>query len=318
MSNATDNLTKEKIQQLIAAVGVESEEDTKHNIDAFDYNWKQSHFFSKDQLGKLGSFTGNVAQACDKKFTQLYQSDFEVTIISTTQHFASEFAADGSDQSDYYLSFGIKDQAFGLVGLPVKTATLWATQLLGDTKSTEESDRGLSQLEQSLLFDIASGIIGALSDSYDNYELQPDGDIVNGQMPVEFEDTEEVCKITFSVKKVDSEESSEAYFLILCDKLQTVVGEKVETGEELSAQDISKAMLNHVHITPVSVTAQLASTIFTFEEIVGLHVDDILLLDKNVNEPTELLLDGQTIFRGRPAKSKGNHAVVITELCNTK
>ena len=77
-------------------------------------------------------------------------------------------------------------------------------------------------------------------------------------------------------------------------------------------------MLDHVHKTPVSITAQLASAKLTFEEIMSLQVNDVLLLDKSVNEPAELIVEKQTIFRGQPAKSDGNHAVVITELCDTK
>ena len=77
-------------------------------------------------------------------------------------------------------------------------------------------------------------------------------------------------------------------------------------------------MLSHVHNTTVSVTAQLASAMLTFEEILSLQTDDILVLDKSVNEPVELIVKGQAILRGRPAKSGGKHAVVITEFCTTK
>jgi len=48
-------------------------------------------------------------------------------------------------------------------------------------------------------------------------------------------------------------------------------------------------------------------------------VGDILLLDKKVNESIELVVSGQIAFRGRPAKSAGKHAVVITGLsCDTE
>ncbi len=51
----------------------------------------------------------------------------------------------------------------------------------------------------------------------------------------------------------------------------------------------------------------------------SLEVGDILLLGKKVNESIELIVSGRTAFRGRPAKSAGKHAVVITELsCDTE
>ena len=63
----------------------------------------------------------------------------------------------------------------------------------------------------------------------------------------------------------------------------------------------------------------MASTMLTLEEIISLEVGDILLLDKKVNESIELVISGQTAFRGWPAKSAGKHAVLITELpCDTE
>ena len=319
MSSAADSLTKDKIQQLLAAVGVESEEDTRHNMDALEYNWREPHFLSKDQLGRLDSFAQEVAQNCTEKFTQLYHSDFNVTITLATQHFANELIASNHSPGDCYLAFNSDpDQPFGLVGIPYQTAIVWATQLLGDTKSAENADRELSQLEESLLFDIACGVVKAFSDSCDNYDLHPGSEIVGDQMPLELDGTEELCKIAFSVENIDLEKSSEAYFLVLCDKLRPVVGQEVQTSEDFSAQDISKAMLSHIQDIPVSITAQLAHALSSFQEIMSLQVGDILLLDKRVNEPIELIAEGKTILRGRPARSDGKHAVVITELCNTK
>ncbi len=320
MSNtAIRNLGREKIQQILTSVGVESEEDTKHNIDAVEYNWHQPHCFSSNQLKKLDLFMEKTAQCCAVKFGQLYHSDFNATIVSTTQHFANELMDSARNLSDYYLAFGPnQDQISGIVGIPSQTAIYWTTQLLGDTNSEENSDRDLSQLEKSLLFDITSDIIEALSDSQDIYELQPADEIAGDQIPIEFEGTEELCKITFSIKNADLGNPYEAYFLIFCDELETIIGQKVETSEDISAQDISKVMLDYVQKALFFVTAQLGSTVLTFEEIMSLQVNDILLLDKMVDEPAELIVEGQTLFRGRPAKSSGKHAVVITELCNTK
>ena len=42
-------------------------------------------------------------------------------------------------------------------------------------------------------------------------------------------------------------------------------------------------------------------------------------IDKRIEEPVELIVNGRTVLRGRPAKSAGKYAVVITELsCDTE
>ena len=318
MSNtATQNLSRQKIQQLLASVGSQKTDDSD-KIEAVDYNWHEPHYFNSNQIEELNNFTEKVAQNCTEKFTQLYNSDFNVEITSTTQHFSDNFTDSDNIQSDYYLAFGTEKQIFGLVTMPNQTATIWATQLLGDTKSEEDADKMLSQLEQSLLFDIASGIIEALSDAHDNYDLLPIGNIAAGQLPIELEGTEELCKITFSTRKPDAEEASEAYLLIFCDKLQTLVGQKAQTSENITSETIEKAMFGHVQNIPVSATCQLSRVMVNLEDIMSLQVDDIILLDKGVNEPLEIIVEGKKYLRGLPGKTGGKYAVQITELCNTK
>ncbi|MFA5239042.1 MAG: FliM/FliN family flagellar motor switch protein [Phycisphaerae bacterium] len=308
-------MSREKIQQILASIGSQKV-DQSDKIEAAEYNWHQPHCFSSKQLQRLDNFTEKVAQNCTKEFARLYNSDFNVAITLTTQHFADELIASNSNQGDYYLAFSSDpDHSFGLVGVPGKTAIAWATQLLGETYSEEDSDRDLSQLEESLLFDIACGIVKAFSDSCENYDLQPGSEIVRGQIPIKLDGTEEFCKITFNVEGTGSESSFEAYFLILCNKLKPIVGRNVQANEDLSSKIIAKAMLDHVHKLPVSITARLASVVLTFEEIMSLQADDILLLDKSVKEPAELTIERQTIFRGQLVKSDDHYAMLITELC---
>ena len=315
MSRAANNLSKEKIQQLLTAVGSGPKEDTT-GIEATEYNWNKPHCFDRKQLNKLDNFTKKVAKAMTVKFVDFCHSQFDVTIVSTKQHFAAELVdqAIESGQDDYYLAFGT-DQSHpcGLISIPTKTAFIWATQLLGDPESEEEdSGRDLSLLEESLLLDLFSALIEVFSQKI--WDFQPAGNIVRRLLPLELKGTEELCKITFDVKKTDQEKSSEAYFLILCSELETVVGKAEQTVGRFSAEDISKAILGHIQQMPVCITAQLASMVLTLEEIMTLEVGDILLLDKKVDEPIELITSGRTALLGRPAKLAGKHAMVITEL----
>ena len=99
--------------------------------------------------------------------------------------------------------------------------------------------------------------------------------------------------------------------------MKAVTEQNVKAGANLSAKDIAKAMLSHVGKVPVTVTAKLASTEINFEEITNLSIDDILMLDKKLSVPVDLIIEGRTLFRGWLAKSDGRQAVVITELCGT-
>jgi len=346
-SLSVDNLSRDKIRQLLCAIGSTPTEDTAQ-IEATDYDWHQPHYFSSSQLKKLNSFTKTVAAAIAEKFAELYHGDFNVTITSITQHFAGDLLDEisNSEQNDYYLGFGPEQrELYGLVGVPSQTAVAWGRELLGDagpekdaeaSASPESSPKRLSQFEESLLLDIASATVQSLSmclySDSPEYNLQPSSRLIKGRPPIEPPSIEEICKIVFGIAKADtaprlrgdksataeagdkSTVAEEAYLLLPCRVLVPVVGKSREADQNLTAQDISKAMFNHVYQMPVSVEAQLAQATLTFEQLMSLRPCDVLLLDKAIDEPVELIVDGRTIFRGQPAKSAGQHAVVITEL----
>ena len=91
-----------------------------------------------------------------------------------------------------------------------------------------------------------------------------------------------------------------------------MVGRSFRNAGEFSSNEVSRAILDHVQEMKVSVAAQLDSTTLTFEEIMNLQVNDMLLLDKTVDEPIDLIVDGQKLYTGRPAKSAGRYAVTIS------
>ena len=315
-SRVANNLSREKLQQLLAAVGIESQEDTKQNIEAFDYNWNQPHYFSREQSKKLKDFAEKAAAAMADKLALLCQADFDVTITSTSQHFADEFLNPSSDseQSDYYLAFGAdKDNPCGLVGLPLETAVVLVTQLLGQDKSEEDSEKKLSELEESLLLDIVSRFVEAISESCANLGFRTADKVVNEQFPLELEGPEELFKIDFDVNTADSESGSKAYFLILCDELAPVAGKTIQAAEAFSQADISEVILEHLQQMHVSVMAQLGSVVLTFEQVLNLGVDDVLMLDKKVDEPVKLVVEELELFQALPVKSAGQYALLITE-----
>jgi len=312
--SVTNSLSSEKIQQLLKAVGSEPMEDITQ-VEATEYNWYEPHYFNSEQLVKLGYFTEAVAVAMAQKFSKFCRSEFNVTVASTTQYYVHEFLSRLSDneQRDYYMPFGTnEEQMCGLIGIHQQEALNWAIQLLGDSESDKDPDRDLSQLEESLLLDLLSALVEIFSGLDESFDVHSARSIVKGQWPLEMEGTEELCKISFNVKKTDLEKSFEIYFLILCSELGPVAGKTVGDSDGFSAEDVSKMILGHLQEIPVLITGRLASTLLPFEEIMGLQVDDILLLDKRVDQPTELIVGGRTVYYGYPAKSEGKYAVTIT------
>ena len=310
----TENLSKEKMQQLLAAVGSRPSDDSKQ-ISASEYNWHEPHYFTREQLSKLDDFTQRMCKTLSAKFSTLCPGEFNVEINEASQHFADNLLAEffSSRQDNYYLAFGNNpDSPCGLIGIPTETAFTWATQLLGDAETQKDKNRDLSQLEESLLFDIACGIVEALCEAQPDIALQPGKALVKRLLPLELQGTEELCKITFTVTKTASD-ATQAHILIPCEALEPVVGRSAQDTGEMSAEDTSKALLQCLQEVNVCITAQLAVVELPLKELIDLCRDDILVLDKRIDEPIEVVVEGEPLLRGRAARSAGRYAVVIQE-----
>ncbi|MBN2313799.1 MAG: FliM/FliN family flagellar motor switch protein [Sedimentisphaerales bacterium] len=312
--NATHNLSKKRIRQLLASIGSKPMEETDAEETA-EYNWHEPQSLTGPQLDMLDGFVHKLATALADKFSSFCRSKFNATIASTTFHFASEFLkpAAESQRRDFCLPFArAHERVCGFIGLPEQTAIVWARQLLGDSESGKDSDVTLSQLEESLLWDLISSFLEVFSTLHAGADFRPEGDFVKDQWPLKVHETDELCRISFDVNKAGSEETSHAYLMILCEELNSVVGKAAQTSGMFSPEEISKANLNHLQVLPITIAAQLDLTELTFREIANLQVNDILLLDKTVDQPVDLIVGNRIVYYGWPVKSSGKYAVSIT------
>ncbi|UCG46214.1 MAG: FliM/FliN family flagellar motor switch protein [Phycisphaerales bacterium] len=314
MSDSPDNnVGKDKMKQILAAARTNTPDETA-DVDAVEYNWRQSHYFTREQLKKLEDFIKRVALLAAEKFTALCQNDFTIETGSITQHFVSELVQEASEsqQGHYYLAFGSENEiACGLFTIPVKTAVDWVAQLLSDPESREESNVKFTKLEESLLLDAASAFVEALSESHDEHSFHPADTVVRGWLPLELQGTQELCRIVLNVKRANSQTTTEIQLSVLCEKLEPIIGKRARAEERLSAEETSKAVLAHLQETQVCLEARLGSVTLAFEEIADLQPYDVLLLDRRVDEPIDLLVEGLELLGGWPAKSTGRYAVAV-------
>ena len=312
--NATHNLSKERIRQLLETIGSKPMEDTDAE-EATKYNWLEPQSLTRPQLDLLDGFVNKLATALADKFSSFCRSKFNATVDSTTFHFASEFInpALGSESHDYCLPFTRdRERICGFIGIPEKTAIIWARQLLGDSESEKDSNVTLSQLEESLLLDLAFAFLEIFSTLHSGVDFRPANNFLKDQWPLKVYETDELCRISFDVNESGSEEKSSAYILILCEELNSVVGKAAQTSGMFSPEEISKVNLNHLQVLPITIKAQLGSVELMLREITSLQANDILLLDKTVDQPVDLIVNNQIVYYGWPVKSAGKYAVTIT------
>ena len=131
-------------------------------------------------------------------------------------------------------------------------------------------------------------------------------------MPLHLQGTEELCKIRFTVKNNESQAYG-ACIMMLSEKLKSLIDKNPAGETQLSNQDAYNAIVEHLKDIPVSVTVQLASVEVCLKELLTMKACDILLLEKRFDEPINLIVEDETIFRGRPARTGDSYAMVITD-----
>jgi len=314
MGPAANHPGRIKIGQLLVAVGSTPTPDPTP-VPATPYDWRDPHYFSGDQQKCLAQVLGQVAARMGEIFTRTRGRACEVSLQALTQHFAGDLCGPLELDQDYCLAFtSDQGQPCGFVSISPPTTLAWVTWLLGDSDSTRAPNQALSNLEESLLSDLLTAVLEAfLAPLRAHHHFQTTGSFGKGQPSLQFELTEELARIVFQIKSVDSGEATETAFVLPCSRLAALAGKTTPAAPKVSTQELSRALMEHLQEVPVTVRATLAATTLTFQEILDLGPGDILLLDKPVNGSVELVLEGRTIFRGRPARSQGRYAVVIAE-----
>jgi flagellar motor switch protein FliM len=284
-------------------------------VEVTKRDWRSPHYFTEDQYNRLAALMSQVAAALAARLTHFFCCDLEVAPSSIVQRFAGCVNDLGVDDKARRLTFGpAKDKPCGFLRLGAETARRWVTRLLGDSESDTDPNRPLSTLEESLLGDLAAAAMDAfLAPLLAHQNLRPGDRLVKGDARVEFDPTQEVCAVTFTVTGSGSKEDR-MLFVTPCGVLAPLVGKTQQTTRQSAPEELSRTLMEHVQQMPVTITARLGCTKLSFADIVELGRDDILLLERTLNESIELLLGDQVIVRGRPVKAGERRAVLVTEL----
>ena len=314
MSRPSTHLNSSNVLRLLATAGSNRAADAAP-ADAPRHNWRSPHYFNEDQYNRLAAVMSQVAAAIGAGLTRFFNRELSVVPASIAQHFASGLRDLGVAEGRYYLTFAAgKDKAGGFLSITAETALHWVGRLLGDAGSQADPSRSFSSLEESLLLDLITAVMDAfLTPLRTHQELRPGDRLIKNDPAVRFEPAQEVCMIVFAVTDGESSEKDEVMFLLPCGLLASTVGKSRQAVQQMSPEELSRTLMEHVQQMPVTVTARLACTTLSFEELLDLSGNDVLLLDRSLDEPLELLVEDRIVFRGRAARSGGRRAVAITQ-----
>jgi len=308
------SLTRDRLKQLIASARKHVTQEQTFD-DAAEYNWEEPHHFNPDQILAMEALGKKIESQIAKTFSALCQGEFNVTISSITEHFASRLAGAvrTEQQNHYFLLFSSAgDEQYGYLDVSLPTALILIGQMLRDTDSSADDNKEFSQLEETILLDITSAIVDSVDAVFIEQggpSIQKSSALTRGDWPLKIENLEDLCCLDFSVDYPDG--NFKFTFTILSDILEPLLGMKPKADSHYSTEEIRRMIIQNMYDVPIEVTAQLYSSSISLSDMMSLSASDILLLEKKIEEPLDVLFNKSPCLKAYPAASHGKNAVVI-------
>ena len=324
-----DVLSQNEIDELLAAlstgeVDVSEIEEEKKEKKVRKYDFSRPDKFAKDQLRTLEIIHENFSRLLNNFLSGYLRTYIEVDVISVQSLIYTEFSNSISNPA----ILGIVDFApFDgqiIIDISADIANAMIERVLGGTgkssTSTKES-RSLTEIEMTLLRNILIKFINLLKEPWGNIvELRPKLENIetNAQFAQIVSPAESVALITFNLHIGENEGMVNIcipHYVIepilpsLSSRLWFATSNKREvTEEERDALEmgISRSRLN--------LTTVVGGSSISVSELLNLQKGDIILLNKNVEEPLEIYVENKLKFKGKPGIKKKNVAVLITDV----
>ncbi len=306
---AAENIASDVIRRITSRLG-SAGPVRDESINAADYDWRQCHHYSPDSLAKLKELAQKAAVTMAEKLTELFHAKPDVAADSVEQIFACEAAEGEGAAGSWMLHFKpAKGKVCGFLRIGSETAAKWVALLLGDDNSKKDSSEPLSELEETLLMDIAGAIAQSFAKSASGAgcaAVAPAPQFEKGG-DSQLDPMADVCKATFSVKT--GEVVSKADIVLLCETLDAAVGMEVKAGTE-APEKTRGMMLEYIKPSAVPIETVMGGASIRIMDMVELKAGDVIILDKQVGEPIDVLINGKPLCRGQLAACEGRYAIV--------
>jgi len=283
--------------------------------EAADFPFDRPNRFTRGQLARLDEFAGQIADCAGQKARQMLQTLVNFLPAAWEQHYAGSLRQASGENFRHVVPISVEagDAVVGMIGLSAATATQWLAKLLGGcgpAEGDEDDARELSDLERDLLMDIAAGFVEALRTAAGNFggsAFQAARKLGAWPEELDAEDSAEYCLLELA-----AEQSRQGGLAILLTR-QTAALLAGEPAPRASRAAANTAMRGHVEQMPVEARAMLSASL-SVREVMALAPGDVVVLSQRIDEPVDLEVDGQLVFRGHPARQAGQLALQFAEL----
>lgn len=320
-----DVLSQNEIDALLAALSsgeMDAEElkkeDTQKKVRAYDF--KRAVRFSKDHIRSLTRIHENFARYLTTYFSAQLRTFVQINVVQVEQLPYDEFIR--SIPKMTILNIFEAEPLEGRMVLEVHPNVAFAMvdRLLGGTGTSPAKINALTEIETIVMERIFSRAFESLQEAWKTVvDLSPRLEALetNPQFMQIVSPNETIALISLSTKIGDT-----TGMINLC--IPHVVIEPIMprlsvhhwfvSQKKTRAPEEVEALQARLHKAKLPIIAELGTSQISVREFLNLNVDDVITLNKPVDEPLHIRIGEKLKFFGSPGTTRGKLAVQINEI----
>jgi len=275
-----------------------------------EYDFSSPKKFTKDQLKSLNNLYENYSRMLSSYLTSILRSTCEVTISQIEEQRYYEFTNALPDSTLIGIfAFTPEESAYSESTMMIEFSTafgyLLVDRLMGGSGAPMAPDRDYTEIELSLLNLVMERITFYLQEAWSSFfPLQAHFVTIetNGRFVQTFAPQDVVVIISF---EIDDEGYSLSLKYIHASKKQDALREKQRR----------ERLFEYLKQSDLNLEAHLDDCLMNLGEIANLQVNDVIVINKRIDEDISVIVEGIPYFKARLGRmdSKMTLRIVDTE-----
>ncbi|MEA4896421.1 MAG: flagellar motor switch protein FliM [Oscillospiraceae bacterium] len=325
-------LSQSQIDELLNKMRTGSVEkpqrDSAQKIKEYDFSSPKK--FTKDQLKSLNNLYENYSRILSSYFTSILRSACEVTISQIEEQRYYEFTNALPDSTLIGIfTFQPEESAYGETTMMIEFSTVFGflliDRLMGGTAELVSLDRDYTDIELSLLDLVMNKITYYLQEAWSSFfPLQARFVTIetNGRFVQTFAPQDVVVIITFDID--DEYCKTAANICMPAENLEELISSlSVKYNHAMKKQDALKEkqkrdrVFDYLKQSEINLEAHLDDCFMSLGEIAQLQVNDVIFLNKRINEDISVSVEGIPCYKARLGEIDAKMALRIVNTENS-
>jgi flagellar motor switch protein FliM len=308
MTTANAKKHDQVLRTLLGAIDGTPKVEPPENV--VDYNWDSPCHFTAGAMDELQKIGRKIARGAAESLGKMLGDEFKAEKPTISEYFGRQVAGLMEEADALVVPVCQGEAEVGLVSFAPANAIPWVERILGGSGMDSDLSRKLTPLEQAICQDLASAVTGAI-----NGILPKDATGVSASDRAYREDyicdldgAEEYCRMVFPL----DEQRALCELIVPSRLFDGACGDGAGACEPLDEGESRSRMLGHIALAPVVGNVDAGQARVSMRDVMSLEPGDVLILEQRVRDPLGLVVQGQRVAVGYPARYEGQYAFQVS------